>query len=632
MNNKTEITKITYDIIFDRKAIQSDKTKAFIQECGELDQFLEEVFAPADAGQSTFNNKTSSDDDNHRTKVKQRLRRQRRVSETSNTDHPSDNQPDSSLKSGALIGDRYEVQSFIGRGGYGSVYKGLDTALKRFVAIKLLRRQLVDPQGTNHRFLKEGQILAKLNHPNIVQIYDVREEDGHYIIIMEYIRGENLESFIKNSGGSANSVGLRPLMIKISEALAEIHREGILHRDIKPSNIMVDTEGNPKLMDFGISKNQVTDVESQATLTAEGCFLGTGDFMAPEQFTNPSRVTSSSDVYSLGCTFYKLLTGQNPIPGTTLLELHRNHLELEPTPIRDLTKEVSPSLGKIIHKMMEKNPVKRYRDGASVREALFRDNKKKIPHAVKLFGGILIAIFGIMIFNAVKSNGGMAFVNVLDVEKEWFPKPRTIAVIPFSDNASPYSFVPTEFTRLLKHHYSFYNTVERGDIFTAMEELRLNQTEFISKEDSLRIGKLVGAHIFVMFELRSLNGKEVIYPKVFDVETLLLLGIAKIPSEVVDTYEDDSKKLKFSLDEIMKGVAEELVYRSYVGLIENDEAHLKHGQLYGASEGMKLRVINRKDKAVGLLEIIMVDKNTAKAKVVSGVDVMKDGMRVEEIK
>ena len=514
------------------------------------------------------------------------------------------------------------MKSFIAKGGIGAVYKGIDKQLNRFVAIKVLKNRDFSDVGARERFLLEGQTLAKVNHPNIVQIYDIGEEAGYYYIIMEYIEGENLGDFIKKTRAEYKTSSTLPLMIKISNALAVIHEKGILHRDIKPANIMVDTSDNPKLMDFGIAKSKIPEAEEQSDLTREGSFLGTAEYMAPEQFSNPGRVGSASDVYSLGCTFYKLLTGRNPIPGNTFFELHKNHLNFDPIPIGDITESVPFSLCNIIHKMMDKKPEKRYRDGDAVKNALLKVKKKTIPGSfIKLFGGFLIVFFGIVIFS-----------KVFKPETEWFPKPRTIAVIPFAEKASQYSFVSTEFTKLLKSHYNFYNTVERGDIFQAMEELKLNQTEFISKEDSLRIGKLVGAHIFVMFEVKNIKEKEVVYPKAFDVETLLLLGLARIPTRILENYEDDNTKLKLSLDEIMKGVADELVYRSYVDSIDGDETQLEHGRLHGASLGMKIRVLDRKSKAIGVLEITAADKNTASAKIISGTDVIKKGLRVEEIK
>ena len=630
------ITDHTYDMIFSGKPGDDPKRRPgksmdsgigdFVRDYGTLDVFLAEMFAsaktlhadPTDA-KETWTWVRPDRVKDHKTKIKQLLREQRHNLTVSKTERANIR---GTISTGTIISDRYEVKSFIGSGGYGSVYKGFDTKLRRSVAIKLLKRRPIDPNGNNQRFLQEGQILAKLNHPNIVQIYDVGEVDRYYYIVMEYIEGEDLGSFIKTSKKDYEPSRLFPLMKKISDALAAIHKEGILHRDIKPSNIMVDIAGNPKLMDFGISKRIAMELNKQPALTGEGTFLGTAEFMAPEQFSKPDQVTCSSDVYSLGCTFYKLLTGTNPIPGKTFLDFHRNHLEFEPTPIREIAPSLPLSWCNIIHKMMEKKPEKRYQDGAAVKEALLSVNKKRsVPRLVMLIGSILIVLFGMAIF-----------ANLYTPRPEWFPKPRTIAVIPFADEANQYSFVSTEFTKLLKTHYNFYNTVERGDIFKALEELELNKSNFISKEDSIRIGKLVGAHIFVMFEVRNLKGNDVIYPKVFDVETLLLLGLAKIPSETLESYDGDNTTLKSSLDVIMNGVADELVYRSYVGSVHDGTVDLDHGRLYGASAGMKLKALDKRGRVAGIVEITMADKNTARGKIMSGVNSITEGLRVEEIK
>ena len=626
------ITDITYKIIFDdnlseslnsrKRATPCSEKEAFVRDCGELDYFLDEMFRVLRTGDTPTANSDSAKAKGHKTKIKRLLRRQLKTLESNKAAGACEKEAMRPILSGTIIAKRYEVKSLVGSGGYGVVYKGWDKELKRFVAIKVLRRQSLDCNGDSQRFLQEGRILARLNHPHIVQIYDVGMEEGYYYIIMEYVKGINLEDHLKASRNTLNLSKLIPIVTQITGALAAIHSQGIIHRDIKPSNIMIDNDGNPKLMDFGIAKSKLSGVAEQSTLTGEGCFLGTAEFMAPEQFSNPKKVDTSSDVYSLGCTFYKMATGRNPIPGKTFLELHKNHLELEPTPIRDVLRSVPTSLSTVIHKMMSKQPEMRYQDGGAVEKALTRLKRKGIPRYVKMFGLFLIVLSTIAILPAVfKPKPG------------WFPKPRVIAVIPFTDQESQYSFVSTEFTKLLKRHYNFYNTVERGDVFEAMEELKLNQTEFISKEDSLRIGKLVGAHIFVMFEVRKIADRTVVYPKAFDVETLLLLGVSKIASPVLESYRSDDSKLRLSLDEIMESVAYELVYRSYVERVENDSGVLlEHGRLYGAYQGMELRVLDRKDKTIGMLKVTSADKHTASATVVSDIEVIKPGMRVEEIK
>lgn len=215
-----------------------------------------------------------------------------------------------SLERLAVAFPQLQILELIGRGGMGFVFKARQPHLDRFVALKLLPDSLAhDPQFTE-RFNREGRTLARLNHPNIVSIFDFGHVGGFYYLLMEYVDGVNLRQAMQ--AGRFSPAEALTIVPKICEALQYAHEEGILHRDIKPENILLDAKGRVKIADFGIAKI-VGDEKPDVSLTATGAALGTPHYMAPEQFEKPATVDHRADIYSLGVVFYELLTGELPI-------------------------------------------------------------------------------------------------------------------------------------------------------------------------------------------------------------------------------------------------------------------------------------------------------------------------------
>lgn len=203
-----------------------------------------------------------------------------------------------------------EVVELIGKGGMGSVYKARQPNLDRFVALKLLWPKLGADPAFAERFNREARVLARLNHPNIVAVYDFGLSGGFFYLLMEFVDGVNLRQAMR-AGRFAPNQALA-LVPKICEALQFAHEEGILHRDIKPENILLDTKGRVKIADFGIAK-LIGEAREDLTLTASGVAIGTPHYMAPEQLERPQDVDQRADIYSLGVVFYEMLTGELPI-------------------------------------------------------------------------------------------------------------------------------------------------------------------------------------------------------------------------------------------------------------------------------------------------------------------------------
>lgn len=256
---------------------------------------------------------------------------------------------------GHIIHERYEVRDLIGEGGMGAVYQGRDTRLNREVAIKI-----TTDIDLKERFLREAEIMANLNHENIVSVYDRGEYKKAAFIVMEYIKGESLENVFKQQGISFYDTLV--IMREVSLGLEYIHQKGITHRDIKPANIMLLSDNRIKIMDFGISKDY-----SRSELTTLGNpVFGTPAYMSPE-FLLGHKVDARTDIYSLGMMAYKLFVGRLPFVRGDI-KLQQIHAAAEPP--RQINPMIPPLVEKIILKCIEKNPDNRYQSMKELREDL----------------------------------------------------------------------------------------------------------------------------------------------------------------------------------------------------------------------------------------------------------------------
>src|SRR6266568_8584745 len=245
-----------------------------------------------------------------------------------------------------------EILELIGQGGMGFVFKARQPKIERLVALKILSQSLAADPAFAERFTREGRVLARLNHPNIVTLYDFGQAGGFFYLLMEFVDGVNLRQAMKV--GRFTPAQALSVVPKICEALQFAHDEGILHRDIKPENIMLDAKGRVKIADFGIAK-LIGEPHADAHLTASGGTLGTPHYMAPEQIERPSTVDHRADIYSLGVVFYELLTGELP-------------LGRFPTPSQKI--QVDVRLDEVVLHALEKEPARRYQHASQVRTAV----------------------------------------------------------------------------------------------------------------------------------------------------------------------------------------------------------------------------------------------------------------------
>ena len=267
------------------------------------------------------------------------------------------------ITKGQKINDRYEVIRSIGEGGMANVYLGYDTILDRNVAIKVLRGDLSNDEKFVRRFQREALSASSLAHPNIVEMYDVGEDDGIYYIVMEYIDGITLKQLLKKRGSLTLSEAI-DIMSQLTDGMAHAHDSYIIHRDLKPQNIMIKDDGSIKITDFGIAM-----ALNSTQLTQTNSVMGSVHYLPPEQASGKGA-TVKSDIYSMGIIFYELLTGKLPFKGDNAVEIALKQMR-DPLPsVRDENSEIPQSVENIIIKATAKNPKNRYEDSRGMHEDL----------------------------------------------------------------------------------------------------------------------------------------------------------------------------------------------------------------------------------------------------------------------
>lgn len=255
------------------------------------------------------------------------------------------------IRTGMFINDRYEIIDKVGSGGMADVYKAKDHRLNRFVAVKILKAEFSNDVKFVEKFRAEAQAAAGLSHPNVVNVYDVGDENDMYYIVMELVEGITLKSFIERKGklGVKEAVGIA---IQIAQGMEAAHSNHIVHRDIKPQNIIISREGKVKVTDFGIAKAISSD-----TVTSNA--MGSVHYLSPEQ-ARGGFSDEKSDIYSLGVTMYEMLTGRVPFVGENTVSVALSHLQDDPIPLRSLEPSIPVSLDRIVQKCMQKRSEYRY--------------------------------------------------------------------------------------------------------------------------------------------------------------------------------------------------------------------------------------------------------------------------------
>src|SRR5438270_7534635 len=286
------------------------------------------------------------------------------------------------LASGTKLGP-YEIQSALGAGGMGEVYRAVDTRLDRTVAVKVLASHLSSSPELKQRMEREARTISSLNHPSICHLYDIGSQDGTDYLVMEFLQGETLAERLRKGAMPLNEI--YKIGIAIAEALAVAHRQGIVHRDLKPGNIML-TPGGAKLMDFGLAKPlglQNTGVGSGSApaftaaatlsgpsplspLTTAGSIIGTIQYMSPEQIEG-KEADARSDIFAFGSVLYEMVSGTRPFAGKSQISLASSILEKDPEPISALKPLTPVAFEHVVTTCLQKNPEDRFQSAYDIK-------------------------------------------------------------------------------------------------------------------------------------------------------------------------------------------------------------------------------------------------------------------------
>jgi len=275
------------------------------------------------------------------------------------------------LTTGSTFAERYKIIEELGKGGMGRVYRAVDKKLKEEVALKLIKPEIASDKKSIDRFSNELKFARKIAHKNVGRMYELLEEKGSHFITMEYVPGQDLKGLIRQTGQLAIGTAIS-IAKQVCEGLAEAHRLGVVHRDLKPSNLMIDREGNARIMDFGIARSLRTK-----GITGAGVMIGTPEYMSPEQVEG-KEADQRSDIYSLGVLLYEMVTGRVPFEGDTAFAVGIKHKSEIPKDPKEINSQVPDDLSRLILRCMEKDKDKRYQSAGEVHSEL-ANIEKGIP-------------------------------------------------------------------------------------------------------------------------------------------------------------------------------------------------------------------------------------------------------------
>jgi serine/threonine protein kinase/Tfp pilus assembly protein PilF len=533
--------------------------------------------------------------------------------------------PKEELTTGSTFAGRYQIIEELGKGGMGKVYKAHDTDLKEKVAIKLLKPEIAADKKTIERFKNELKFARKIRHKNVCQMYDLNKEEGTHYITMEYVDGKDLKSMIRMVGQLSSGKTIY-IAKQVCDGLAEAHRLGVIHRDLKPQNVMVDEEGNARIMDFGIARSLKTK-----GITATGVMIGTPEYMSPEQVEG-KEVDQRSDIYSLGVILYEMVTGRVPFEGDTPFTIGVKHKSESPKDPKEFNTQLPEDLNLVILRCLEKDREKRYQSAGEVRAELARIEKGiptteiEIPKKKPLTSREITVTFGLkklFIPAIVVAALIIAAVLIWQVlpKKEAIPivpsdKP-SLAIMYFENNTGEESL---EYLRsglsewlITDLSQSKYINVLSGDrIFGILKKLNLLEAKKYSSEDLTKVadqGRVnhvlkgsyikVGENFVITVMLQKPHTGEVISSKKVE-----CTGAEEIPSKIDELTNEIKLDLNISRKQIATDIDRE------VGKITTSSPEAYKYYL----EGRKYHILGENRKSIPFMEkAIAIDPEFAMA-------------------
>jgi len=467
--------------------------------------------------------------------------------------------PKKELTTGSTFADRYQIIEELGKGGMGRVYKANDKEINAKIALKLIKPEIASNKKIIERFRNELKIARDISHKNVCRMYDLNKEKGSYYITMEYVSGEDLKSFIHRSGQLTIGTAIK-ITKQICDGLSEAHKLGVIHRDLKSNNIMIDREGNVRIMDFGIARSL-----SGKGITGAGVMIGTPEYMSPEQVEG-KEVDQRSDIYSLGIILYEMVTGKVPFEGDTPFTIGMKHKSEIPANPKEFNEQIPDELSDVILRCLRKNKETRFQSAGEVRLELEKieqgipTTERKIPKRKPLTSREITVTFGVkkLFIPAL-----VVLVLIIGAVLLWLLLPQkeimktSIAVISFENQTGEKSYdylqkaIPNLLiTSLEQSRYLSVMTWER--MHDLLEQTGKEDREVIDRELGFELCSMDNVGAIVVGSFVKAGDVFATDVKVLDVKTKKLLKSAQSKGEGVGSILD--KQIGELSKEISKGL------------------------------------------------------------------------------